>query len=231
MYIAETRRISNGHFFSLVCMFTNTVIYDTISIYGVRKDFSGYPENLWDKGRYPALKINLRELAKTSFLHLLRLFLAITLSPIFIVPMQLIASLSFPDALSGIARTLFFAVCGGCIELVLLFSLFYGDLYNNKNAVLANSLLALCVALIFQLLIACINHFYVYTGGWCVSNAGTFLCMLKGEVPQTPEEVPTVYYLILTAVFNIFRVSSLLLAYRLAKRKHASERKEILGIK
>ncbi|MBE6655168.1 MAG: hypothetical protein E7608_06905 [Ruminococcaceae bacterium] len=167
---------------------------------------------------------------KTALLYLVKIALIFIFTLIIYLPLQLILTSAVQNSGDTSKTLLIYGIFGIIFELILIFVLFYKDFCNEKNLDVKSFTIPFAIALIMQLIIASINHFYIYTAGCGVSFIGQFIQASKaGVIPQTPNEVPLSYYLIITFIADILRYLTVFFAYKAAKQKHKKEKAELLS--
>lgn len=172
------------------------------------------------------------ELLKTSLFYLLKIELVLFFHPYVCAPLSLAVLLFLPQIQDTVYTNLANGICGGIIELVLLFIIFFPEFYNNKKSELKSLSLSFGAALILQFVIARINYFYPYTAGMSVTCISQFLyTKFTGNMPHTPNSLPAYYYIIITLITDIFRIATVFTAFAIAKHRQSKETKEILGTK
>ena len=173
---------------------------------------------------------NKSDFIKTSVFYLLKLMFILFVNPYLCAFASLAVFMAIPGISSTVYVNLVNGILGIIIELLLLFLLFLPEFYNDKKSEAKSALLCFGTALVLQLIIASINHFYPYTAGMSVTYIGNFgYIQSTGNIPKTPDEVPAYYYLILTLLTNILRIASVFYALLVAKKKQLKEKSEILG--
>ena len=173
---------------------------------------------------------NKSDFIKTSILYLLKFMLILFVNP----HLSAVLSLAVFVALPGISSTVYVnlanGILGGITELLLLFFVFYPEFYNNKKSEFLPVLLGFCTALSAQLIIASVNYFYMYTAGMAVNCISIFCYIIfTGIYPNTPNDIPAHYYLIMTLMIDILRIAVVLFALNIAKKKQLKEKEDILG--
>ena len=165
---------------------------------------------------------------RSGFLYFVKIALIFILTLILYFPMQLIFKFSAPNLINSAEALLINGIICGTIEIILFFIVFNMDFRDEKVLDIKFFTIPFVIALILQLIIASINHFYIYTAGCGVSFIGQFIQASKtGVIPQTPNEVPISYYLISTAIADILRYLAVFLAYIAAKQKQKKEKEEL----
>lgn len=165
---------------------------------------------------------------KPALLYLVKIVLIFILTLFIYLPMQLIFKFSAPNLINSAEALLINGIICALAEIVLFFVVFKADFRDEKDADIKLFTISFVIALSLQLIIASINHFYIYTAGCGVSFIGQFIQASKtGVIPQTPNDVPISYYLISTAVADVLRYLAVFLAYIAAKRKQKREKEEL----
>ncbi len=173
---------------------------------------------------------NKSDFIKTSISYLLKLMMILFINPYLSAATSLAVFLAIPGISSTVYVYLVNGICGGITELLLLFFVFYPGFYNNRKSEKKAALLCFGAALAGQLIIAAINYFYPYTAGMAVTEISYFWYIKStGIYPNTPNDLPAHYYVIITLTVDILRTLVVLFAISVAKKKQLKEKNDILG--
>jgi hypothetical protein len=167
---------------------------------------------------------------KISVIYLLKFIIILFINPYLSGVLSLAVFIAVPGISSTVYVNLINGICGGIIELILLFFVFYPEFYNNRKSEFKAVSLYFVTALAAQLIIASVNYFYPYTAGMAVTYISYFWYITStGIYPNIPNDIPAHYYVIMTLAVDILRIAVVLLALTIAKRKQLKEKTEILG--
>lgn len=171
-----------------------------------------------------------KDFIKTSVSYLLKIMLILFINPYLSAALSLLVFIALPGISSTVYVNLVNGITGGVTEHLILFFVFYPEFYNNKKSAFLPVLLCFGTALAAQLIIATVNYFYPYTAGMAVSYISYFFyTKFTGIYPNTPNDVPAHYYLIMSLPADILRTATILLALNVAKKNQLKEKKDILG--
>ena len=143
-------------------------------------------------------------------------------------PIHILIGFFFEGNLRNIAS----AVVSIVLELGLCVVFFYKSKYDDKRITLKEFIRPAIIGFPIHFIVSLINGFYAYTAGWGVSEFGALWgCAIIGENEIDKRELPTWPNIVIFPIMLALILGTMVLAFKMAERKHEKERISIVGDK
>lgn len=170
-----------------------------------------------------------RDLVKRGFLYYLWIQASVLLVAfIFMGPLHIFLGFF----LKGNARDIALALVSIVLELGICIFFFYKSKYDDKRITLKEFLKPAIIGFPIHFIVSLINGFYVYTAGVGVSEFGALWGRaILGENEIDKRKLPLWPNIVIFPIMLALILGTMILAFKMAERKHEKERRSIIGDK